>query len=75
MPIVKKWNNLDPTRNDFDFECVIGKGGFGKVWKVFYKKNKKYYALKEMSKARIVEKKSQSSVNYERELLSKIKHP
>lgn len=40
-----------------------------------YKKNKKFYALKEMSKAKIVEKKSQNSVKYERELLSKIRHP
>jgi serine/threonine protein kinase len=45
------------------------------VWKVLYKKNKKFYALKEMSKAKIVEKKSQNSVRYERELLSKIRHP
>ena len=40
-----------------------------------FKKNKKFYALKEMSKAKIVEKKSQNSVRYERELLSKIRHP
>ena len=45
------------------------------MWKVCYKKNKKFYALKEMSKAKIVEKKSQNSVKYERELLSKIRHP
>lgn len=45
------------------------------VWKVLFKKNKKFYALKEMSKAKIVEKKSQNSVKYERELLSKIRHP
>lgn len=32
---------------------VIGKGGFGKVWKVESKKNKQLYALKEMSKAKI----------------------
>ena len=25
-------------RNSFDFISVIGKGGFGKVWKVRYKK-------------------------------------
>lgn len=54
---------------------VIGKGGFGKVWKVFSKKYKKPYALKEMSKAKIVDKKSEKSIKYERELLSKIKHP
>ena len=63
------------TRNNFEFLYVIGKGGFCKVWKIIYKKNKKFYALKEMSKAKIVEKKSQNAVKYERELLSKITHP
>jgi len=47
-----------------------------KVWKVGYKKNKKlYYALKEMSKAKIIDKKSEKSIKYEKELLSKINHP
>ena len=31
---------------------VIGKGGFGKVWKVEVKKSKNLYAMKEMSKAK-----------------------
>jgi hypothetical protein len=31
---------------------VIGKGGFGKVWKVEMKKTKTFYAMKEMSKAK-----------------------
>jgi len=29
---------------------VIGKGGFGKVWKVERKKEIKFYAMKEMLK-------------------------
>ena len=40
--------------NDADIqaiEYVVGRGGFGKVWKVQLKRNGKYYALKEMSKA------------------------
>lgn len=40
------------NRNNFDFHYVIGKGGFGKVWKVCHKKLKKIYAMKEMSKAK-----------------------
>ncbi len=63
------------TRNHFDFMYVIGRGGFGKVWKVYSKKYKKIYAMKEMAKTKIIDKKSESSVKYERELLSKIKHP
>jgi serine/threonine protein kinase len=32
---------------------IIGKGGFGKVWVVTFNNQKQYYALKEMSKARL----------------------
>jgi serine/threonine protein kinase len=39
------------TRNDFTVSDCVGKGGFGKVWKVERKKNKQMYAMKEMSKA------------------------
>jgi len=31
---------------------VLGKGGFGKVWRVEHNKDKKPYAMKEMSKAK-----------------------
>jgi hypothetical protein len=31
---------------------VIGKGGFGKVWKVEMRKVRTYFAMKEMSKAK-----------------------
>jgi serine/threonine protein kinase len=40
------------TRNHFNFKFVVGKGGFGKVWKVEAKKSKNVYAMKEMSKAK-----------------------
>jgi serine/threonine protein kinase len=49
---------------------VIGKGGFGKVWKVERKKFQTMYAMKEMSKVRIVNKKSVNSVMNERKLLA-----
>jgi hypothetical protein len=38
------------TKNSFKFHYVIGKGGFGKVWKVEKKKEGKLYAMKEMLK-------------------------
>ena len=65
----------DIDRNSFDFLSVIGKGGFGKVWRVRYKKNFKEFAMKEMSKARIIQKNSVSSILGERDLLSQIHHP
>ena len=63
------------TRNLFDFKYIIGRGGFGKVWKIAYKKTNNYYALKEMSKVKIIDKRSGKSFMSERILLSKLHHP
>jgi serine/threonine protein kinase len=57
-------------KQHFQFHGVIGKGGFGKVWKVERKKFQTMYAMKEMSKIRIVNKKSVTSVMNERKLLA-----
>lgn len=35
----------------FHYEYIIGKGGFGKVWKVELTKTRNRYAMKEMLKA------------------------
>jgi serine/threonine protein kinase len=45
------------------------------VWKVNHKKTKKSFALKEMSKTKIIDKKSEKSIKYEKELLIRLKHP
>jgi serine/threonine protein kinase len=63
------------SKAHFQLQYGIGKGGFGKVWKVELKKNKETFAMKEMSKARILAKKSVNSVMNERKLLSYLKHP
>jgi serine/threonine protein kinase len=63
------------NKNIFKFLYVIGKGGFSKVWKIQSKKTKTIYALKEMSKLKIIDKKSEKSINSEREFLSKLNHP
>ncbi len=39
------------------------------------KKNQQIYAMKEMFKAKIIQKKSINSVMNERQLLAKVKHP
>ena len=67
--------NNDINKNNFKFLYVIGKGGFGRVWKIQSKKTKQIFALKEMSKLKIIDKKSEKSINSEREFLSKLNHP
>ena len=63
------------TKNQFIYHYCVGKGGFGKVWKVEMKKNSKMHAMKELSKARIITKKSVNSVMNERNILVELKHP
>ena len=53
---------------------MVGKGGFGKVWRVEHKKDKKVFAMKEMQKAKVISKKSVQSVMNERNLLSMTKN-
>ena len=62
------------SRNMFQFHYVIGRGGYGKVWKVEKKNIKEFYALKEMLKAKIIAKRSERSVMNERKFLAKLKH-
>ena len=45
------------------------------VWKVEKKKTGQFYAMKEMSKSRIITKRSVNSVMNERKLLAQLKHP
>ena len=63
------------NKNSFEYLQIIGKGGFGKVWKVYHKQKKMKFALKEMNKTKILDKKSEKSVIYERILLSRMNHP
>lgn len=54
--------NPEVNKKMFNVLYPIGKGGFGKVWKVEFKKNRGVYAMKEMSKVKIINKKSVTSV-------------
>ena len=62
-------------RNSFNIISLIGTGGFSKVWEVKWKKSGESFAMKEMSKARIIDSKSVKSIITERDILSKINHP
>lgn len=55
---------------NFVVHFVIGKGGFGKVWKVELKKSRSFFAMKEMNKSKIIAKRSVNSVMNEKELLT-----
>ena len=63
------------TVKHFEPVCAVGKGGFGKVWKVEMKKTRQVFAMKEMYKAKIIQKKSINSVMNERKLLARLRHP
>ena len=63
------------TLNIFHLEYPIGRGGFGKVWKVKCKLNNKYYAMKIMSKLKIVKKNSVKNINNEKKFLSILHNP
>ena len=68
-------NIIALSKSAFTYQYCIGKGGFGKVWKVERKKNKQQYAMKEMSKARILTKRSLKSVMNERQILTQLNNP
>ena len=53
----------------------IGKGTFGKVWKVQHKASGKVFAMKEMYKRLVLSKNSVCSVLSERRLLGLMRHP
>lgn len=62
--------DAEVSKNDFTFSYVIGRGGFGKVWKVEKRGNKQLFAMKEMLKARVIAKRSVHSVMNEKKFLS-----
>ena len=43
--------NVKLSKKCFDYRYIIGKGGFGKVWKVQHSKTRNQYAMKEMLKS------------------------
>ena len=63
------------TKNDFSFLYIIGKGGFGNVWKVKNNLTGQYYALKQMTKVKIIDDNSERNILQERLFLSKMNNP
>lgn len=75
--IFRKKREKGSVRREDQFERLfaIGKGGFGKVWKVVEKKSGKFYAMKEMEKTKIYQRKSIDLVMNELQFLSTLEHP
>ena len=65
IKLIKKQDDQISCSN-FKFLYCIGRGGFGKVWKVKFEKDGCFYAMKEMEKARIMSRRSLNSVMSER---------
>jgi serine/threonine kinase 32 len=59
----------------FDLHRAVGKGAFGKVRVVEYKRTKKLYALKYIDKAKCIRQKAVANIIQERRLLEEIDHP
>jgi len=58
-PYLTPSRNLDPSSMEiglhlYSFDYIIGKGGFGKVWKAYEKSTNKVVANKKMNKRRII---------------------
>ena len=62
-------------KEDFIFLKVIGKGTFGKVLLVQHKKSNKFFAMKVVKKALILQTDNDVGIKAEREILIRIKHP
>ena len=61
--------------NNLIFKQVIGKGGFGYVWKVVHKLTNVTYAVKVMSKYKIISNSLESSILFENKFLQAAEHP
>ena len=74
--LINLFNNTALNKSLFEYKYAIGRGGFGKVWRVSSNRLKQeklnQFAMKEMLKARVMHKKSIQSVMNELKLLSMI---
>jgi len=61
--------------NDFEPLKVIGRGSFGKVLQVRYKRNNKIYAMKVLNKRTILERNEVAHTQAEKSILMKLDNP
>ncbi len=72
------FEGMDLSQDDFDVFGVLGKGSFGLVSHIRAKKGKRpgsYYAMKEMSKAALIEMDQVSHIMNEKKVMNMCVHP
>ena len=76
-PTVEEGIERECTKKDFysEEDEAIGKGGFGRVWKVRHKETDKVYVIKVMCKQNIISQKMTDQINREIEIMYNINHP
>lgn len=70
-----KEEEIPVTPDDFDIIQLLGKGSFGEVYLATYKKTGAHYAMKVMSKKRIMGQNLTKYVKAERNVMCNTKHP
>jgi len=60
---------------DFDLQCVVGVGSFGKVMKVKRRDTEQVYAMKLLDKQQIIQNKMVEHTNAEKQILETVDHP
>lgn len=74
-PLLGHFINENPNKSAFGLELVVGKGCFGKVGRVRHKKSGQLFAIKELKKASIINRKSVEAILNELKLLTRLSHP
>eukprot|EP00298_Acanthocystis_sp_HF-20_P010670 c18982_g1_i3.p1 GENE.c18982_g1_i3~~c18982_g1_i3.p1 ORF type:complete len:817 (+),score=310.20 c18982_g1_i3:1603-4053(+) len=73
--MIQQLQLTNPKLSDFEIGSILGTGSFGRVYCALHLTTKKYYAIKELSKAHIIELNQIEHVKAERDVLSSICHP
>jgi serine/threonine protein kinase len=63
-------NSSSATLEDFELLFLVGKGAFGKVWKVKKKDSGKIYAMKVLKKIEVLEQNLVEHTNLERDIMA-----
>ena len=76
-PTVKDGYERECTKEDFysEEDEAIGKGGFGRVWKVRHKDTDKVYVIKVICKQNIISQKMTDQINRETQIMYNLNHP